>query len=276
MTKSKVNSKSSLQELQKTIKDKDRSIKDKDSFIQKLTEGKEESDKAYHKLQQMRDSWVQSEKLSFAGRMAASVAHEIRNPLNMMVMSSQLLQDKLPKEDPNRELVDLFIKNLERIDRLVTELVNCARPPRLKMANHNIHTMIESVINTVGQKCNTQHIKVVKDFYPKIPSIRIDREHIEQAILNLVKNAMEAMPKGGTLTFSTHNDTDNLHLTISDTGKGIRDKDLIKIFDPFFTTKKGGTGLGLAVCYAIIGSHNGFINLETGKKGTNFAVRLPL
>ena len=269
MAKSNANSNPSLQEFQRTIKEKDK-------FILKLTNEKEESDKSYQKLQQMRDSWVQSEKLSFAGRMAASVAHEIRNPLNMMVMSTQILQERLSKEDPNRELADVFIKNLERIDRLVTELVNCARPPRLKMANHNIHTVIEAVINTVRQKCNKQHIKIVKDFYPKIPSNRIDREHIEQAILNLVKNAMEAMPKGGTLTFVTHNDSDNLYLTICDTGKGIRDKDLIKIFDPFFTTKKGGTGLGLAVCYAIIGSHNGFINLDSSKKGTSFAIRLPL
>ena len=113
-----------------------------------------ELEKSYYELQQSKDKLVQSEKLAFAGRMAASVAHEIRNPLNMMVMSIQLLQQELPKKDSRREMADIIMRNLTRIERLVTELVNCARPPRLKMTNSNIHMIMNSVINTIKEKCN--------------------------------------------------------------------------------------------------------------------------
>ena len=248
----------------------------KEKLIQELTEAKEKLEKSYRELQQSKDHLVQSEKLAFAGRMAASVAHEIRNPLNMMVLSVQLLQKELPKDPSCRELADTIMSNLTRIDHLVTELVNCARPPKLKMRNHNIHMVIDSVIHTIKEKCETQNIKIVKNFNSKVPKVRIDREHIEQAILNIAKNGVEAMPKNGTLTFSTNCDAENAIIDITDTGKGISDKDMIRIFDPFFTTKPGGTGLGLAVSYGIIASHNGFINLRSKRGETCFTIRLSL
>jgi len=235
-----------------------------------------ELEKSYYELQQSKDQLVQSEKLAFAGRMAASVAHEIRNPLNMMVMSIQLLQQELPKKDPRREMADIIMRNLTRIERLVTELVNCARPPRLKMTNANIHMIMNSVINTIKEKCNTQKIKIVKNFNSRIPRIRLDKERIEETILNIAKNSIESMPKGGTLTLSTDWDSDSVNIDIVDTGSGIPEKDMIRIFDPFFTTKKSGTGLGLAVSYAIISGHNGFINLESKKGRTSFTIELPI
>lgn len=246
----------------------------KEELIKKLTKAKEDLEESYRKLQQSKDQLVQSEKLAFAGRMAASVAHEIRNPLNMMVMSIQLLQKELPKEDSRRELADIIMKNLTRIEHLVTELVNCARPPKLKIAPHDIHRVINSVINTVKEICKSQNIKIIKNFCSWIPKVRIDREHIEEAILNIAKNGIEAMPEGGTLTFSTNCEGHNVLISVTDTGKGISDKDMIRIFDPFFTTKKGGTGLGLAVSYGIIASHNGFINLHSKKGETCFTIKL--
>lgn len=269
MTKTNVEPKISPEEFQKIIEEKD-------ILIQKVTRDKEKIEKSYHELQQSRDHWVQAEKLTFAGRMAASVAHEIRNPLNMMVMSSQLLEKKLSKNASLRDLVNVFIRNLGRIDHLVTELVNCARPPKLKMTSRNIQAVVDSVINTMKEKCKDQNVKIVKDFNSKITKVRIDREHVEQAILNIAKNAIEAMPKGGTLTFSTNDNENNLVLSITDTGRGIPDRDMIRIFDPFFSTKKGGSGLGLAVCYAIIASHNGFINLRSKKGETCFTITLPI
>lgn len=255
----------------------------KEELIQKLIKSKEESERAktelersYSELQLSKDRLVQSEKMAFAGRMAASIAHEIRNPLNMLVMSSQLLQDRLGKKNPNRELVDVVMRNLERIDHLVTELVNCARPPKLRIRNYNIHTIIKSVIDTIKEKCKAQNIKVVRDFDEEIPKVRIDREHIEQAILNIAKNAIESMQRGGTLAFSTSCEEGHVIIGITDTGRGIPDKDMIRIFDPFFTTKKDGTGLGLAICYAIVASHNGFINLKSKRGETRFTIKLPV
>lgn len=256
---------------------------DKEKFIQELIKSKESAEKtkielegAYRELQMSKDRLVQSEKMAFAGRMAASIAHEIRNPLNMLVMSTQLLQNKLPKRNPNREIVDVIMRNLERIDHLVTELVNCARPPKLKMRNYNIHTIIKSVLDTIKDKCKTQKIKIIKEFNEDIPKVRVDKEHIEQAIFNIAKNSIEAMLKGGTLTFSTNCEEGYVIINIIDTGKGIQEKDIIKIFDPFFTTKKGGTGLGLAICYSIIASHNGLITLRSRHGATCFTVRLPI
>lgn len=248
----------------------------KEELIQKITRSKEDTEKAYKELQESKDRLVQSEKMAFAGRMAASVAHEIRNPLSMLVMSVQLLQNKLSKKDARRELVDVIMRNLERIDHLVDELVNCARPPKLKMRNYNISTIIDTVIGTVKEKCKTQHIKVDKDYNPDIPKVRIDREHVEQAILNIVKNAIEAMPKGGALSISTNYIEGYILVSIKNTGKSIPERDIIKIFDPFFTTKKGGTGLGLSICYSIIASHNGFISLRSKRRETCFTIKLPI
>lgn len=262
---------------------KNNKINNKENLIQKLTESKEAAERAradleasYRELQQSKDRLVQSEKMAFAGRLAASVAHEIRNPLNMLVMSVQLLQDKLSKKDPNRELVDIFMRNLERIDHLVTELVNCARPPKLKMGNYDIHKAINSIIDTIKEKCKSQNIKIARDFDSRVPKVRIDRDQIEQAILNISKNAIEAMPARGTLSFSTDFDGDNVLLNVSDTGRSIPEKDMIRIFDPFFTTKKGGTGLGLSICYSIIASHDGFISLSSKRGETRFTIKLPV
>lgn len=255
----------------------------KEKLIQKLIKSKEEAERAktdleksYLELQTSKDLLVQSEKMAFAGRMAASVAHEIRNPLNMLVMSAQLLQNKLGKKNPNRELVDVIMRNLERIDHLVTELVNCARPPKLRMRNYNINRVINSVIDTIKNKCRAQRIKIERDLKDDIPKVRIDKEHVEQSILNMSKNSMEAMHKGGVLTFSTNCEGGYATIGITDTGRGISDKDMIKIFDPFYTTKQGGTGLGLSICYAIIASHNGFINVRSKRGSTCFTVKLPV
>ena len=266
-------------------------MEEKDELIQKLIKEKEELtrakeegekkaklevEKSYREFEQSKDRMVQAEKLAFAGRMASSVAHEIRNPLSMMVMSVQLLQNQLAKKAPQRELADIIMRNLTRIDHLVTELVNCARPPKLKIRHHNIHAVINSVITTIKEKCKAQKIKIVKEFTPEAPKVRIDKEHIEQAILNIVKNAVEAMPEGGTLTLATECGEDAVSINIMDTGKEIPGKDIIRIFDPFYTTKKGGTGLGLAVAYATIASHNGFINFKSKKGETCFTIKLPL
>lgn len=258
-------------------------LQQREKLISKLIKSKEAAEKAkaelersYRELQQSKDRLVQSEKMAFAGRMAASVAHEIRNPLNMLVMSVQLLQNTLSNKNPNRELVDVIMRNLERIDHLVTQLVNCAQPPKLKMGNYNIHKVIDSVIDTIKEKCKAQNIKIVKNFGSKIPKVRIDREQIEQAVLNIAKNSIEAIPRRGTLAFSTDINGDHVSITVTDTGRGVSDKDMIRIFDPFFSTKKGGTGLGLAICYSIVAGHDGFISLRSKRGETCFTIKLPV
>lgn len=262
---------------------KKNSTGDKEQLIKKLTEAKESAERAkaelessYRELQESKDRLVQSEKMAFAGRMAASVAHEIRNPLNMLVLSVQLLQNKISKTNPNRDMVDVIMRNLERIDHLVTELVNCARQPKLKIRNYDINRILNSTIATIREKCRAQKVKIIKNLKIDIPKVRLDKDQIEQAVLNIAKNSIEAMPKRGSITFSTGQDGNYVTISITDTGKGIPEKDIIRIFDPFFTTKKGGTGLGLAICYSIISSHNGFINLRSTKGDTCFTIKLPI
>lgn len=254
-----------------------------EALIKKLIRAKEAAEKAraelersYGQLQDSKDRLVQSEKMAFAGRLAASMAHEIRNPLNMLVMSVQLLQNNLAQADPNRELVDITMRNLERIDRLVTQLVNCARPPKLKMGNYSAHKVIDAVIDTIREKCKAQGIKIVRNYSFADTKIRIDREQIEQAILNVAKNAIEAMFRKGTLTFLTAQEQDYFSISLINTGRGIAGRDMIRIYDPFYTTKKQGTGLGLSICYAIVASHNGFISLKSTPKETCFTIKLPI
>ncbi|MDP3297495.1 MAG: ATP-binding protein [Thermodesulfovibrionia bacterium] len=237
----------------------------------------EELKKAYAELQESKNELVRSEKLAYTGRIAAGVAHEIRNPLTNVIMSVQQLKKATRKpENPTAKHIEIVERNTERINYLITELLNCARPLKLDIQLHDIHMILKNVLESIKSKIRLQRIKVVKGFTSHLPKIMIDRNQIERAFLNIVLNAIEAMPKGGKLTIATELNESLFVLKIQDTGKGIPEKDIIRIFDPFFSSKHGGVGLGLTLCYGIIVSHGGTIEVKSKlKKGTIFTVSLP-
>ena len=246
-------------------------------LIDEFTRSKKELESSYAQLQDSKDALVRTEKLAFTGRIAAGIAHEIRNPLTNVAMSVQQLKKAVKPEDPRTKHVEIIERNVERANYLITELLNCARPPKLNLRAYDIHRVLRDVLWSTRAKIKSQRIKVIRKFIPKVSIVNMDREHLERAFLNLILNAIEAMPKGGELTIATEASENSFVTKIQDTGRGIPEKDIIRIFDPFFSTKPGGVGLGLTVCYGIIVSHGGTIEVESKPKGGSiFTISLPL
>ncbi len=243
------------------------------------TEKKETEDlrRAYAELQKSKDELVRSEKLAFTGRIAASIAHEIRNPLTNVAMSIQQLKKAIKPEEPKAKHIEIVEKNIERINYLITELLNCARPPKLNLQPYNIHKVLRDTLDSTKAKIKSQRIELVRKFTLKPSQIIVDKEQIGRCFLNIILNAIDAMPRGGKLTIITELDKDFYLVKIQDTGRGIPEEDIIRIFDPFFSTKPDGVGLGLTLCYGIIVSHGGTIEVESKlKRGSIFTVSLPV
>lgn len=245
-------------------------------LIEQLTKSKEQLQNAYVQLQDGKDELVRSEKLAFTGRIASSIAHEIRNPLSNVVMSIQQLKKVINQEDLKNKHIEIIERNAERVNYLITELIDCARPPKLELEPYDIHGLIDSVLGSTQHKIISQRISVIKRFTSESSIITMDNEHIERVFLNMILNAIDAMPEGGELTIVTETDENFFVVKIQDTGEGIPEEDIIRIFDPFFSTKAGGVGLGLTVCYGIVVSHGGTIEVESKpKEGSIFTVSLP-
>ena len=220
---------------------------------------------------------ILSERLAFTGRIAAGIAHEIRNPLGNVSMAVRQLKQAFTEDSPWSKHIEVIIRNTERINFLITELLNCARPPELNILPSDMHEVIENVLDSIRSSLSTQRIKVIKKFEANPSIINVDREQINRAFLNVIINSVEAMPEGGTMTISTSVEEDLFVVKIQDTGRGIPEEDIIRIFDPFFTTKPTGVGLGLSITYGIVVSHGGKIDVESvWKKGTVFTISLPI
>lgn len=254
-----------------------RDIREVKELIRKLTISGEELRKAYSEQQSNKDELVRSEKLAFTGRIAASIAHEIRNPLTNVTMSLYQLRKVFKPQDRKFQYVELVMRNVARINFLITELLNCARPPKFNVRSYDLHCVLENVLKFSNPKIKERKIEVIKKFAAKFFIMKMDKEQMECAFSNIINNAIEAMSKRGTLTITTEFLADFFVVKIQDTGKGIPSKDIIKIYDPFFSSKAGGIGLGLSICYGIIVGHGGTIEVESKlREGSIFTVSLPV
>ena len=234
-------------------------------------------DNSYGEFGDRKEELVRSERLAFTGRIAASIAHEIRNPLGNVYMAVQQLKKGCAPDSPWVKHIEVITRNTERINFLITELLNCARPPKLNIKPHDIHEVLESVLDSVMTKILSQHIKVDKKLNAELSIINVDNEQIKRVFLNVMINAVDSMSEKGEMTVVTENDRDNFIVKIKDTGEGIPEEDIIRIFDPFFSTKSSGVGLGLSICYGIVVSHGGIIGVESEmNKGTTFTISLPI
>ena len=219
----------------------------------------------------------QSERLAFTGRIAASIAHEIRNPLGNVSVAVQQLREAFTEDSPWAKHIEVIIRNTERINFLITELLNCARPPKLNIQPHDVHEILDGILDSIKTKIASQRTEVRKRYSSQIPQIPVDKEQFERVFSNVMINSLEAMPNGGKMTITTEMEEGFLVVKIRDTGEGIPDEDIIRIFDPFFSTKPSGVGLGLSICYGIIVSHGGTIGVESERNGgTLFAISLPV
>lgn len=242
-------------------------------------------DESYKKLQAQSERIIaveeklrRSEKLSTLGEMAAVLAHEIRNPLGSIRGTAEILRDDYKPGDPKHEFIEIQIKETERLNRVVEDFLHMARPQPVDMQLCPIQEELETIVTLVSHEARERQIKLVMQ-PPTVPVIiKADGEKLRQAFLNIIINALQATPLGGSVIISTKvYRTALCEIRFRDTGPGIDTETLDKIFEPFFTTKPDGTGLGLAITRKIIESHSGTLLVESEPgNGTTVIVRLPM
>ena len=222
----------------------------------------------------------QSEKLAHMGQLSAGIAHELNNPLGVIIMYSNILLEEMSEDNPTRDDLKLIVEQTERCKNIVGGLLNFARKNQVKLQETNISEFIKHSISSI---IKPENIEVIFNSDLKNPILQIDQSQMMQVITNLAKNAVDAMPNGGELKIFLEEHNDSVEINIKDTGVGISEENLDKIFTPFFTTKESGkgTGLGLPWIYGIVKMHRGKINVVSntdpnkGSLGTNFIIVLP-
>ncbi len=226
---------------------------------------------------------VQAAKLAAVGEMAAGIAHELNNPLTTVTGFTELVLDDLPDGSGLRNDLELVLREAQRARGVIRRLLDFARQGESARVRSDVNEIIVDVLALVNHLLRTSGIQLVTDLSEGLPWISVDRNQIKQVVLNLVHNALHAMPTGGELHITTkcrmHNKRDWLTVRLSDTGTGIAPENIERIFEPFFTTrsKDGGTGLGLSITYGIVTDHDGHIDVESQVgKGSTFTVWLPV
>lgn len=227
-----------------------------------------------------------SEKLAATGRLAASIAHEINNPLEAIQNALYLLVKRIPDDDPNAKFLAIAMKETERMSRILRQMLGFYRPAA-DLAPTDLNALIDDAEALVAKRLRERNVKIERLLQPELPKVMASADQIKQVILNLILNAAEAMPKGGTVTVTTesHRDaasgfirTDAVRMQVADTGPGIAEEYLPHIFEPFFSTKgEKGTGLGLWVSLGIAQSHGGRLQVRNRPGGgTVFSMTLPI
>lgn len=214
---------------------------------------------------------LRTEKLTALGRLSAGLAHEIRSPLTSIKVLFQTFRDNpaLTKED-----MRVVLSAVGQMDHLLKRFLKFAKSDEVSLSDVDINSLIKQVISLARYQIKEQSINVNIEL-GKLSPVKADKALMQQALLNIVLNAIEAMPEGGSMTLSSNLDDDHLIVSVRDTGHGIPENIRCRIFDPFFTTKNDGTGLGLSIAHNIVSLHSGNIGLESDGQGTTFTIKLP-
>jgi two-component system sensor histidine kinase HydH len=229
-------------------------------------------------LKHLRTEVERSQRLAAVGSLAAGVAHEIRNPLSSIKGFATYFRQRYDGVPDDVRIADIMIQEVERLNRVITELLEFSRPMALKRKKTDLAALLRHTLGTIEGQVREKDISVKTDLPPGITDIDVDPDRMIQVFLNLFLNALAAMDRGGILSLGlARQDERTLRVSVSDTGMGIRKEDLGRVFDPYFTTKPSGTGLGLAIVHRIVEAHGGEIRLESKLgKGTTFTVLLPV
>jgi PAS domain S-box-containing protein len=219
-----------------------------------------------------------SRRISASGRVTRGVAHEVKNPINAIVLHLQLLRNKLQSVDPNTSRhVDIIDSEIHRLDRVVQILVDFTRPRDLHIEDADLRVLLDDVSSLAAPDADQHGVQLVREPLTEPLPVRVDIDLIKQAILNVMLNGVQAMPNGGTLSLSAHREDDTIITEVRDQGIGIPQAVQDKVFELYFTTKKSGSGIGLAQTYQIMQWHYGSVDFESSEgKGTVFRLRLPM
>jgi signal transduction histidine kinase len=213
------------------------------------------------------------DRLANLGLFSASIAHEIKNGFVAINTFCQVLMEK----DENQEMATMVRRELKRIDGLVTQMLRLAAPKPATLTPVDVHGLLDASLCLLEPQMNDRLIALRRDYRADLAVISADESHLQQAFINLLLNAVEAMGQGGELTAATESGGGKLRIFIRDTGAGIEPENFGHIFDTFFTTKKHGTGLGLAISRRMVEEHHGTIEVESQPgKGSTFSIILPM
>jgi two-component system sensor histidine kinase HydH len=229
-------------------------------------------------VQSLRREVARSQRLASLGRLAAGVAHEIRNPLSSIKGFATYFKERYPDRPDDQQTADIMIQEVDRLNRVVGQLLELARPISIKPQIISLVALLKDAVRLIEEQAAEKNISVLLQDNGPVDEVRIDPDCLNQILLNLFLNAIDAMDDGGELkvALSLDGDSEEIRITVSDTGCGISPEHLSRVFDPYFTTKSSGTGLGLAIAHNIVEAMGGRISVESEqKKGTTFTVTLP-
>ncbi|HEC98241.1 MAG TPA: PAS domain-containing sensor histidine kinase [Nitrospirae bacterium] len=256
---------------------------------EKLRRDKEEIEKlnrellkSIDELRKLQHKLIEAEKLSALGRLTADIAHEIRNPLTAIGGFARRLGKRIKKDTKEEEYASLISSEVERLERILRDVLSFSREAKYHLNYENINNIASETLKTFNELCTEHGVEIKKELTSDLPKILIDKDQVIQAFNNLVINAVDAMPGGGTLTIRTRMEQKNyikcVVFDIIDTGTGIPEKKLERLFEPFYSTKQvgKGTGLGLSICKKIMDEHRGFISVSsTVGEGSVFSLYFP-
>jgi len=222
---------------------------------------------------------MQQEKLASVGRLSAGVAHEINNPLTTILTTAMLILEDLEPQDSNYQDLETITKETLRCRKIVASLLDFARQSTPTRKPCDINDVVNESVILTNKQAAYKDLALIYKPEADIPPVQIDKGQIQQSIINLIINAVEATEAGGSISISTtyRPNLETIEIAVSDTGEGISESDLVRIFDPFYTSKDNGSGLGLSITHGIIEQHNGVIDVDSRSgRGTTFTIKLPI
>ncbi|MCF8061785.1 MAG: PAS domain S-box protein [Deltaproteobacteria bacterium] len=229
-------------------------------------------------LREVQEKLLQSEKLAAMGRLTSQIAHELNNPLYGIMNTLELLKSEIPQESKRRRILEMALSETERLTELLRKMLSFSKPDEEEKQPTDMNTILDEILLLVKKQLQEHGIRVTASFQKELPLVNASRNQLRQVFLNLIGNARDAMPDGGTLNVTTSSTSDRVRIEIEDDGIGVREENLGRIFDAFFTTKDSikDVGLGLSVCYGFIEEHGGDIRVRSRHgEGTTFTILLP-
>jgi two-component system sensor histidine kinase HydH len=230
-------------------------------------------------IQELKREVERSQRLASLGRLAAGIAHEIRNPLSSIKGFATYFRERYRNVPEDQKTAEIMVQEVERLNRVIGQLLEFARPIRVRKKPTSIQSVIQHSLKMIERDAQAKNVNIRTNLSPEIQEVSIDPDRMNQVFLNLYLNGIEAMEEGGTLSVDLNPDEDGrqIKIAVADTGTGIKKEELVHIFDPYFTTKQSGTGLGLAIVHKIIESHKGEVRVESeAGKGTTVTIILPV
>ncbi len=247
-------------------------------LLEQIEKSNKELEKAYEELKKSEAELVQSEKMASLGILSAGIAHEIKNPLNIIIQGIEYIRSSLEDKTPvDIDACERIKKSAIRADNIIKSLMTFSRKSPLSFEETDLSALVEETLVLLEHQMSLKNIKIIRHI-ADIPKIRLDSNQIRQVLVNVLINASDAIKKDGTITISITEEKPYINIAIKDTGKGMPESTIRNIFDPFFTTKRdsGGTGLGLFVAKGIIEKHGGNITVESKEnEGATVMISLP-